>query len=87
MGSLMRSMILFVAGFLLTTVVVGIGMLVRNGLAAGQPVAVDPLTQCRAYLELVIKDRANAQAEAAYFAARVHQLEAEVKALKDEKGK
>jgi RNAse (barnase) inhibitor barstar len=42
---------------------------------------VDPLTQCRAYIELVAKDRANAQTEAAYFAARVQVLQEANKAL------
>lgn len=55
---------------------------VLSGLSIAQSlVPVDPMMQCRAMLELVVKDRANAQIEAAYFAARTNALEAEVKDL------
>lgn len=42
--------------------------------ADNQPVPVDPATHCRAYAELVVKDRFRAQEEAAYFATRVQEL-------------
>jgi Skp family chaperone for outer membrane proteins len=58
-----------------------VGTLVAARLEAQEPVPVDPLTQCRAYLELVVKDRANAQTEAAYFAARARELQEANKAL------
>lgn len=56
------------------------------GISFGQeigklPAPVDPVTQCQAFVELVIKDRAHAQTEAAYFAVRTQDLQAQVKAL------
>jgi Skp family chaperone for outer membrane proteins len=60
-----------------------VGMLLAARLEAQEPAPVDPVTQCRAYLELVVKDRANAQTEAAYFAARVQALQEANKALEE----
>jgi phage-related baseplate assembly protein len=59
---------------LAVTILLLVGMLVVARLEAQEAPPVDPLTQCRAYLELLVKDRANAQTEAAYFAARVQAL-------------
>jgi hypothetical protein len=58
--------------------------LTGRGLYAQEPApAVDPVTQCRAYIELVAKDRANAQTEASYFAARVQALQEANTALEE----
>lgn len=49
--------------------------------ATESPVPVNPVLQCRARLELVSKDRDNAQTEAAYFATRTHELTEQNQAL------
>lgn len=73
----MRNLILALMLFGACAIVVG-GM---SALASDPQPPVNPLTQCHAYVELVVKDRANAQTEASYFATRAHELEEQNKAL------
>lgn len=51
-------------------------------VCAEEPAPVDRTTQCLAFVELVVKDRANAQTEASYFAARTKALTEENETLK-----
>lgn len=64
------------------TFVVMIGLLLIGSRGLAQQPPVDKLTQCLAMVELVVKDRANAQMEAAYFATRTKALMEENEALK-----
>lgn len=65
------------------TLLLTIGLLLMgSGMALAQQPPVDPVSYAKALHEMCVKDRANAQHEAAYFAARTKALTEENEALK-----